>query len=239
MKYYVFCDNDCKYEGMTKEQIIAAIAEATGNTPTDIDSAFISKIKESNNNSSLSFWFGTESEFNALGVSAEKYRLSVSANGKVYIVPDNRDDSAVNVANEAKEIANNAKTKANAALARTGGTMSGAINMGSNKITNVSTPTNNADAANKSYVDGKRIYGDCTLSASGWKSDGTQTITSSRVYGDDMPHWGVVYSTNNREAEKEAFALVDELETQDGAFVFRCFGDVPTVNLNIQWEVHR
>lgn len=95
MKYYVFCDNDCKYEGMSKEQIIAAIAEATGATPTDIDSAFITKIKEQNKNGTLSFWFGTESEFNALGIDSERYRISVDANGKVYIVPETGDDRVV------------------------------------------------------------------------------------------------------------------------------------------------
>src|SRR5947207_1198619 len=34
-----------------------------------------------------------------------------------------------------------------------GGTMSGVLNMGSNKITSLSTPTSGTDAANKSYVD--------------------------------------------------------------------------------------
>lgn len=95
IKYYVFCDNDCKYEGMTKEQIIAAIAEATGAIPTDIDSAFITKIKEKNNNSALSFWLGTESEFNALNVDADKYRLYVDSNGEVYIVPESGTGSVV------------------------------------------------------------------------------------------------------------------------------------------------
>jgi hypothetical protein len=35
-----------------------------------------------------------------------------------------------------------------------GGTMSGAIDMGSKKITSLAAPTNGTDAANKSYVDG-------------------------------------------------------------------------------------
>lgn len=38
-------------------------------------------------------------------------------------------------------------------LALSGGTMTGAINMGSNKITNLATPTDDSDAATKSYVD--------------------------------------------------------------------------------------
>ena len=40
-------------------------------------------------------------------------------------------------------------------LDKSGDTMSGALNMGSKKITNLATPTNNADAATKKYVDDK------------------------------------------------------------------------------------
>lgn len=40
-------------------------------------------------------------------------------------------------------------------LDKSGGTMSGALNMGSKKITNLATPTNNTDAATKKYVDDK------------------------------------------------------------------------------------
>lgn len=39
--YWVLCDDGCKFPAMTAEQVLAAIAEATGNTVTDIDSAFI------------------------------------------------------------------------------------------------------------------------------------------------------------------------------------------------------
>lgn len=43
------------------------------------------------------------------------------------------------------------------ALPLAGGTMSGAIDMGNNKITNVLNPTNYLDAANKNYVDARYI----------------------------------------------------------------------------------
>lgn len=64
--YYVLCADNCKFESMTKEQIIAAIAEATGKTPTDIDSAFISKIKEINKGATVQIWLGTTAEYNAI-----------------------------------------------------------------------------------------------------------------------------------------------------------------------------
>ena len=64
--YYVLCADNCKFEGMTKEQIYAAIAEATGNVPTGIDEAFITRIVEQNANIALGIWYGTEAEYNAL-----------------------------------------------------------------------------------------------------------------------------------------------------------------------------
>lgn len=120
-----------------------------------------------------------------------------------------------------------------------GGTMTGPINMGSKKITSLATPTNSADAATKGYVDGKRLSGTVPLTTV-W-TNGEQEVSVSGILASDMPHWGVVYSSDasTREAEKEAFALVDVLETSAGKFIFRCFGDVPTVALTIQWEVNR
>lgn len=64
--YYVVSDDDCRFEALSREQIIAAIAEATGNTPTGVDDAFITKIKEQNKNGNLMFWVGTEAQYNAL-----------------------------------------------------------------------------------------------------------------------------------------------------------------------------
>lgn len=65
-KYYVLCADNCKFEAMTKEQIIAAIVEATGNTPTKIDDAFITKIKEQNKGKGIFLWLGTTAEYNAI-----------------------------------------------------------------------------------------------------------------------------------------------------------------------------
>lgn len=85
--YYVLCDDNCRFPAMTAEQIIEAIAEATGNVPEHVDDAFITKIKESNRNSALTFWKGTEAEFNALGVTAVAYKVGIDSNGKLYFTP--------------------------------------------------------------------------------------------------------------------------------------------------------
>ena len=140
------------------------------------------------------------------------------------------------VASAAEEAMAAAENVRGTALMKSGGTMTGAINMGSKKITSLATPTNNNDAANKSYVDGKRLSGTVSLTTT-W-SNKAQEVTVIGITADDMPHWGIVYG-DSAEAEKEAFALIDVLETSAGKFTFRCFGDVPSVALTIQWEVNR
>ena len=64
--YYVLCDDNCKFLSMSKEQILAAIAEATGKTVSNVDDAFITKIKEQNAGTAVKIWLGTQAEYNAL-----------------------------------------------------------------------------------------------------------------------------------------------------------------------------
>ena len=61
--------------------------------------------------------------------------------------------SASTAAATATTNANNAVTTANTALQKNGGTMSGSIAMGTNKITGLGDPTAAQDAATKNYVD--------------------------------------------------------------------------------------
>lgn len=63
---FVFDGKLCKFEGMTKEQIINAIVQATGVTPTDVDEGFISTLVEQNKSKSVHFWFGSQAEYDAL-----------------------------------------------------------------------------------------------------------------------------------------------------------------------------
>lgn len=66
-KYYVICEDNCKFESMTKEQILTAIEQAASTgTIQDIDTGFVTKIKERNRNTALSFWVGTSAEYNAI-----------------------------------------------------------------------------------------------------------------------------------------------------------------------------
>ena len=71
-KYYCFCGSNCKYETMTKEQILAAIAQAvaTGSVG-DVDTGFVSTIKEKNGGRGVTFWVGTQAQYNALASKEE------------------------------------------------------------------------------------------------------------------------------------------------------------------------
>ncbi len=65
--YHVIADDNCKFESMTKEQILAAIEQAieTGEI-SDVDAGFITKVKEMNRNGYLKFWIGTTAQYNAI-----------------------------------------------------------------------------------------------------------------------------------------------------------------------------
>lgn len=67
-KVYVMCGGRNLYEGMTKEEIIRAIAEATGNVPTLSEDAFITQIVNQKDGGNLKFWRGTRAEYNALTI---------------------------------------------------------------------------------------------------------------------------------------------------------------------------
>lgn len=83
-----------------------------------------------------------------------------------------------------------------------------------------------------------------TLLAANWVGDKapyTQSIDIEGITVNDVPHWGLIYSAADevRSAEKEAFAVVDDLETFGGYVVFTCFEDKPATDINIQMEVNR
>lgn len=95
-------------------------------------------------------------------------------------------------------------------------------------------------AAPKVYVDGKHFEATVTLLASGWAGTPyTQTIAVEGILATDKPHYGVVLSGDTKLEQKEAFALVDDLDTEDGSITFTCLEDKPEVDLTVQLEVNR
>ena len=154
---------------------------------------------------------------------------------------------ANNAATNAQNEAENARLIAESKRAADGsGAMTSDFDMGENKIINVLSPDDPTDVANKEYVDSKRITATVSLKSTGWATTtGSapyyQTVAVAAILASDTPHWGVVYSATDRVrlAEKTAFALVDEMETEDGSVTFTCFEGRPETDLTIQMEVNR
>lgn len=126
--------------------------------------------------------------------------------------------------------------------------MKGGINMNGKTLNGVKNPTASDEAANKGYVETyvstKRfIPENVVLSANGWSAEApyTQTVAVAGILATDRPHYGAVLSDDLETAlaEKEAFAMVDELDTADGSVTFTCLEEKPAVALNIQMEVNR
>ena len=154
---------------------------------------------------------------------------------------------AKNTATNAQNEAENARMIAESKMAADGSVaMESDFDMGENKIINVLSPDKPTDAANKEYVDSKRITATVSLKSTGWatttgKAPYYQTVAVAAVLATDTPHWGVVYSETDsiRLVEKTAFALVDEMEAEDGSVTFTCFEERPATDLTIQMEVNR
>ena len=153
-------------------------------------------------------------------------------------------DSTLSLADKAA----NAKATGDALakkLDKTGGNVTGNIDMGGKRIGNLGDPVSGRDAVCKEYLESytstRRLT--LTLPVSGWSASApyTQSVAAGGVLSTDTPHWGVVYSNDvaTALAQKEAFAVIDDLDTADGSVTFTCFEDKPEVDLTIQMEVNR
>ena len=156
-------------------------------------------------------------------------------------------DSASSSAEAANTAASGAKTTAEAALPKSGGSMTGNINMGGKAISNLANPSADTDAANKGYVR-EQVSGTykpftATLSAEGWTGSGpyTQRVTVSGVLQSDRPHVGLVPSddTDTALAQEESWGYVSRGVTADGSITFTCYEDKPQVDIQLQIEVNR
>lgn len=133
---------------------------------------------------------------------------------------------------KAQQTADAAKQTADAALPKNGGEMTGHMT--------VLEPKEETNPATKKYVDAKHFTATINLTASGWSSSAPykQTVTLDGIKTDDHPHFGCVY-TNNWAAEKEAFALVDDLDTAENSCTFTCYEEKPAVDITVMLEVNR
>jgi hypothetical protein len=115
--------------------------------------------------------------------------------------------------------------------------------MSGRRITELAAPVQDTDAANRMYVDGKCLHKTVLLTSGGWVGEGpyAQTVNVNGILSTDVAHYGVVYSDDAvmQNAQKEAFALVDDLDSGEGKVTFTCFEEKPDVDLTIQLEVNR
>ena len=106
-KYYCICEDNCKFETMTKEQILAAIAQAmeTGSVG-NCDTGFITKVKEQNGGSCVTFWVGTQAQYNAIETKEQNC---------MYIITD--DTTAADILKACKTATDEATAASEAAAA--------------------------------------------------------------------------------------------------------------------------
>ena len=140
---------------------------------------------------------------------------------------------AIDAANQAKTAADNAKTAADNAQSSADDALTAAGNalQESKKYT-------------EDYCDSKCLSFAVTLTKNDWTGDAApykQTIGIEGILGTDRPHYGPIYSedTATMLAEKEAWLLVDDLDTADGSVTFTCLEDKPQTSVAVQMEVHR
>lgn len=132
-------------------------------------------------------------------------------------------------------------------LDRSGGTMTGDIAMSGNNITGLGAPSDNADAANKGYVDtalngAKTVSVTATLTVAGWTGSApyVQSVTVSGLTDAKKamayPVYGSDASANI--ALKEACGMVSFASRDGSVMTFTCLEDKPTVDIPITVEVY-
>jgi hypothetical protein len=117
------------------------------------------------------------------------------------------------------------------------------IIMNNNKITGLSTPEEDTDAATKLYVDSKYFRTSASIGIE-WVGDVapyTQTITLEGIQETDCPHIMPVYSDVLDTAldQMDVWSNIGKAIAGDGTITFTCFEDKPEVAIPIQVEVHR
>ena len=91
-KHYVICENECLVEGMTKEEILSTIANATGKAAIPVNDAFISMVVNQNDGNNLKLWRGTKAEYN---------NIAKKDSDTVYIVTDETPEQVAKTVAEA------------------------------------------------------------------------------------------------------------------------------------------
>jgi hypothetical protein len=178
--------------------------------------------------------FNTGSAVTSYSVS----RMGIDGTGAVSKVCNIAPNSSGNVELEAENVG---------ALPSTGGLMTGHIVMNSNQVKMLGAPSDNADAANKSYVDTalnsvKTVSVSATLTVAGWSASApyTQSVTVSGLTDTKRAMAYPVYGSNTATnlALKEACGMVSFASRSGSTLTFTCLEDKPTVDIPITVEVY-
>ena len=179
--------------------------------------------------------FNTGSAVTSYSVS----RMGIDGTGAVSTVCGVSPNSSGNVALEATDVG---------ALPSAGGTLTGDIAMSGNKITGLGAPSDNADAANKSYVDMalngvKTVPVTATLTVAGWTGSSAPYVQSVTVTGLTDAKKAMAYPVYGSDASanialKEACGMVSFASRSGGVMTFTCLEDKPTVAIPITVEVY-
>ena len=90
---YAFCDNNCKHLVYTREEVLSLLQQAINDGSLkniDADYAAVKSVVDSNAGSDITFWTGTEAEFNALDPAPKVSHFIPrrGEDGKIYICID-------------------------------------------------------------------------------------------------------------------------------------------------------
>lgn len=129
--------------------------------------------------------------------------------------------------NNPKAALDTAARTADAALARSGGTMSGDIAMDSHRVTGLASPSAEADAATKQYVDGRKRTAAATLSAASWTGK-EQTVPVPGVTADNTVLVTPAPSSHMAYNEAMVYCCAQEI----GSLRFAC-DEVPALDLAV------
>ena len=100
--YYVLCRDNCKFESMTKEQILTAITQAVNEgTIGDIDAGFVTTIKTING-TALRFFVGSQYEYETLSEDERDGVFAIITNDTT---KDGITEAIKNLQDEIKDIA--------------------------------------------------------------------------------------------------------------------------------------
>lgn len=165
-------------------------------------------------------------------------RMGIDGTGAVSTVCGVDPDSSGNVSLSASDVG---------ALATSGGEVTGDIAMGGHNVTGLGTPSDNADAATKSYVDtsmtnAKTVSFSATLTVSGWTGSApyVQSVTITGLTDEKKAMAYPVYGSNTASnlALKEACGMVSFASRSGSTLTFTCLEDKPTVGIPITVEVY-